>query len=372
MTDDFAAADRAWMAHALSLAANGIYTADPNPSVGCVIVADGVVVGEGWTSPVGGPHAERNALTSAGERARGATAYVTLEPCNHTGRTGPCAAALIDAGLARVVFATRDPNPKVAGGGADALTAAGIRVEGGLLEEAARSLIPGYFMRMTRGRPYIRSKLAISLDGRTALANGVSQWLTSEAARADVHLWRARSSAVLTGVGTVLADDPGLDARPADASLTFRPPARVIVDSRLSTPPDARLLSLPGERLIFTLSADRARAERLAARGAVIERVGGDRRCDLAEVAERLGVLEYNEVWVEAGAELNGALLRAGLIDELLVYIAPKLLGSDARGMFDLGELTSLEQCPQLAIIDTVSIGGDLRLRARPVAASTA
>lgn len=354
------------MRRAIELAGRGLYTADPNPRVGCVLVNAGERVGEGWHVMAGGPHAERVALAAAGAAARGATAYVTLEPCNHTGRTGPCSDALIAAGVARVVCASRDPNPRVSGGGIDALRAAGIEVETGALETEARALNPGYWMRALRGRPLMRSKLAVSLDGRTALGNGVSQWLTGEAARADVHHWRARSSAVLTGIGTLLADNPSLDARLADSSVAVRQPSRIVLDTQLRTPLSAKTLSLPGERLIFTIASDPDKVAALAASGVKVERVDGNRECDLQAVARRLGELEFNEIWIEAGPRLNGALISAGLIDELVIYIAPMLLGNAARGMFDLGEFTALEHCPRLVLEEVVPVGADLRVIARP------
>ena len=356
------------MRRALALAERALYTADPNPRVGCVLVNDDdVVVGEGWHARAGEPHAEVAALAAAGTAAQGTTAYVTLEPCNHRGRTGPCSEALIAAGVARVVCAMRDPNPAVAGGGEAALAAAGIPVEIGVLELDARRLNPGYLSRAERGRPFIRSKLAISLDGRTALANGASQWLTSEAARADVHRWRARSSAVLTGIGTVVGDDPSLDARLDDSAIDVLQPARVVVDSSLQTPVSARTIALPGDVIVLTVSDDGPGADALRAKGVRVERVadvGG--RCDLAAVARKLGELEINEVWVEAGAALNGALLEAGLIDELVVYLAPIVLGDGARRMFDLGGLDTLAQAPRFDVTDRSVFGPDLRIVAVP------
>ena len=365
------ATDYEHMAHALQLAANGLYDTAPNPAVGCVLVKDARVVGTGFTAPAGGPHAEIVALKAAGAAARGATAYVTLEPCRHTGRTGPCTRALVEAGVARVVFAGHDPNPRVNGGGAAELEAAGIAVEGGVMEAAAEPLNRGFFTRMRLGLPYVRSKLAVSLDGRTALANGQSQWITSAAARSDVHRWRARSSAVLTGSGTIVDDDPSLDARREeagiDAALGIKQPLRVVVDARLKTPPGAKTLSRPGEVLVLTTRAlDDRRAEALRAAGARVERVAGDaEHCDLRAVVEHLGSLEVNDVWVEAGAGLNGALLRVGLIDELIIYIAPKLLGASARGMFELPALESLADGYGVSFDDVRKIGGDLRITAR-------
>lgn len=359
------------MARALKLAANGLYDTAPNPAVGCVLVKNARVIGEGWTAPAGGPHAEAMALKAAGAAARAATAYVTLEPCCHTGRTGPCTRALAEAGVARVVFAGHDPNPRVNGGGAAELTAAGIAVEGGVMERAAEPLNRGFFTRMRTGLPYVRSKLAVSLDGRTALANGKSQWITSAAARSDVHRWRARSSAVLTGSGTIVDDDPSLDARREeagiDAALGIKQPLRVVVDARLKTPAGAKTLSRPGEVLVLTSRAlDDSQAAALRAAGARVERVAGNaEHCDLRAVIEHLGSLEINDVWVEAGAGLNGALLREGLIDEFIIYMAPRLLGASARGMFEIPALESLADGYGLSFDDVRRIGGDLRITAR-------
>jgi diaminohydroxyphosphoribosylaminopyrimidine deaminase/5-amino-6-(5-phosphoribosylamino)uracil reductase len=365
------AEDRERMREAIALAERGLYDTAPNPSVGCVIVNGGRVVGTGWTAPAGGPHAERVALAAAGAAARGATAYVTLEPCCHTGRTGPCSRALIEAGIARVVFAGRDPNPRVNGGGSAELAGAGVSVEGGVLEQEAAPLNRGFFARMTRGLPWVRSKLAVSLDGRTALANGQSQWITSAAARADVHRWRALSSAVLTGSGTIVDDDPSLDARREEAgipeSIGIKQPLRAIVDARLKMPATARTLTLPGEVLVLTTQApDVAAARALAAAGARVERVAGDgAHCDLRAVVERLAALEINDVWVEAGASFNGALLAAGLIDELIVYVAPKVFGDSARGMFQVPAIESLAQAYGFEFEDVRQVGPDLRIIAR-------
>jgi diaminohydroxyphosphoribosylaminopyrimidine deaminase / 5-amino-6-(5-phosphoribosylamino)uracil reductase len=365
------AIDHEHMARALQLAANALFDTAPNPAVGCVLVNGSRVVGTGWTAPAGGPHAEIVALRAAGAAARGATAYVTLEPCCHTGRTGPCTKALREAGVARVVFAGRDPNPRVNGGGAAELIAAGIAVEGGVMEIEAEPLNRGFFTRMRRGLPYVRSKLAVSLDGRTALANGTSKWITSAAARADVHRWRARSSAVLTGSGTIVDDDPSLDARREEAeipeSIGIKQPLRVVIDARLKMPPSAKTLSLPGEVLVLTTRAlDDPKAAALRAAGARVEQVAGDaEHCDLRAVIGRLGALEVNDVWVEAGAGLNGALLKAGLIDELIIYMAPSVLGSTARGMFDVPALESLADATRVTFDDVSKIGGDLRITAR-------
>ena len=363
--------DHEHMARALQLAANGLYDTAPNPAVGCVLVKDARVIATGWTAPAGGPHAEIVALEAAGDAARGATAYVTLEPCCHTGRTGPCTKALIEAGVARVVFAGHDPNPLVAGGGAVELTAAGVAVEGGVMERAAEPLNRGFFTRMRTGLPYVRSKLAVSLDGRTALANGASQWITGASARADVHRWRARSSAVLTGSGTIVDDDPSLDARreeaQIDASVGLKQPLRVVIDAKLKMPSSAKTLSRPGEVLVLTTRAlDDPAAQALRAAGARLNRVAGNaEHCDLRAVIQRLGELEINDVWVEAGAGLNGALLHAGLIDELIIYMAPRLLGDSARGMFSVPALQSLADDYRVELDDFRKVGADLRITAR-------
>jgi diaminohydroxyphosphoribosylaminopyrimidine deaminase/5-amino-6-(5-phosphoribosylamino)uracil reductase len=296
---------------------------------------------------------------------------VTLEPCCHIGRTGPCSRALIEAGVARVVFAGHDPNPRVDGAGAAELAAAGIAVEGGVLEGAAEPLNRGFFTRMRRGTPWVRSKLAASLDGRTALKNGTSRWITSAAARADVHRWRARSSAVVTGSGTIVDDDPSLDARREEAGIAagvgIKQPLRVIVDAKLKTPPAARTLTLPGEVLVLTTrSLEDPKAAALRTAGARIEQVAGDgEHCDLRAVLERLAKHEINDVWVEAGAGFNGALLRAGLIDELIIYMAPRLLGDSARGMFSVPAIESLAAGWTLTLDDVRRLGPDLRVTAR-------
>ena len=352
------------MSRAVELARRGLFSADPNPRVGCVLVKEGQIVGEGWHERAGGPHAEREALARAGADSAGATAYVTLEPCSHTGRTGPCADALIEARVARVVCALTDPNPVVDGTGVRRLREAGVDVDVGVMEAAAAALNPGYVTRMNKGRPLVRSKLAASLDGRTALANGESQWITGEAARRDVHLWRARSSAVLTGIGTVLADDPGLDARLPATDPPILQPARVIVDSNLRTPPGARTLKLPGSVFVFGSRDAPRSAVALERAGARVEMAPGERHCDLARVMTRLGELQFNEVWVEAGASLNGALLEAGLVDELVIYLAPQVLGADARGMFAIEPLASLDGRIELEYREIRKLGRDLRITA--------
>lgn len=341
-------------------------TTHPNPRVGCVLLAAERIVGEGWHEWAGEAHAEVMALRAAGGEAAGATAYVTLEPCSHHGRTGPCVDALIAARVARVVFAQRDPDPRVDGRGAERLRAAGIEVECGLMEREAAELNAGFNKRMACGTPWMRVKLAMSLDGRTALANGASQWITGEAARQDVQHWRARSSAVLTGIGTVLADDPRLDVRLPAARP--RPPLRIVLDSGLRMPSGARLLDRPGEVLIFTASADPERRAALEARGARIESVPQPMpgHLDLPRVLTRLGAAQMNEIQVEAGPTLAGALIQAGLADELLIYAAPVLLGPDAKPLAALPRLDALPAAPRFDIVESAVIGTDLRLRLRP------
>ena len=348
-----------------------MYTTTPNPRVGCVLIRDGQVIGEGWHEKAGQPHAEINALGNVGVPegnprgtggTAGCTAYVTLEPCSHHGRTPPCTDALIAAGVTRVVAAMQDPNPLVAGQGLAILRSAGIAVDCGLMEDAARELNIGFVSRMTRGRPWLRLKVAMSLDGKTALNNGVSQWITSPDARRDAHAWRARSCAVLTGFGTVRDDNPRLNVREIE---TLRQPRPVVIDSRLETPLDARLLA--GGALIFCARHDAAKIASLTERGAevvVLPDVAG--KVDLAAMLTELGKRGFNEVLVEAGAKLNASLLRSGLVDELLIYQAPVLLGDKARGMADLPELLELTGAQRLTIIDRRMVGVDQRILARP------
>lgn len=353
--------DNVWMAHALQLAARGLNTTSPNPRVGCVLVRDGHNVGEGWHVRTGEPHAETHALQAAGDAARGATAYVTLEPCSHHGRTPPCADALIAAGVRRVVVATQDPNPQVAGEGLARLRAAGITVECGLMEAAARELNIGFFSRMTRGRPWVRSKIGMSLDGRTALANGASKWITGSAAREDVQHWRARSCAVLTGSGTVLADDPELNVR---LLASERQPLRVVLDSTLQMPAWARLLKTPGV-MVYSALADAGKIAALEQAGAQVRVMANAQgQVDLPQMLDDLAGHGVNEVLVEAGSTLNGALLQAGLVDELLLYVAPQLLGDQARGVAQLGELMTLDQRIELVWRDVRQVGEDLRILA--------
>jgi diaminohydroxyphosphoribosylaminopyrimidine deaminase/5-amino-6-(5-phosphoribosylamino)uracil reductase len=357
----FTPEDHRHMAEALRLAERGRRTTTPNPRVGCVILRGGEVVGRGWHERAGGPHAEIAALAEAGARAAGADLYLNLEPCAHQGRTPPCAEALVRAGVRRVLAAMQDPNPLVAGKGFGILRAAGIAVENGLLEAEARELNVGFVSRMTRGRPWVRLKLAASLDGRTALANGRSQWITGEAARRDAHRLRAEACAVLTGIGTVRDDDPRLTARDVGAS---RQPLRVVVDSRLEIPPAARVLE--GGALVFCAVEDAARSRALAERGAdVVVLPGPGGKVDLAAMMRELARRGFNEVLVEAGFKLNGSLLAAGLVDELVIYLAPHLLGDSARGMFSLPVLEDLSGRRELAIRDLRPVGRDLRIVAR-------
>jgi diaminohydroxyphosphoribosylaminopyrimidine deaminase/5-amino-6-(5-phosphoribosylamino)uracil reductase len=355
------------MQRALALAERALYTTPPNPRVGCVVVRDGVMVGEGYHERPGEPHAEVHALRTAGPAARGAIAYVTLEPCNHFGRTPPCVDALLAAGVKRVVAAMRDPN-QLAAGGAERLRAGGVEVDFGLLEDEARALNPGFISRVTRGRPWLRMKIAASLDGRTALADGRSRWITGAEARRDGHHWRARACAVLTGIGTVREDDPQLNVREV---ATTRQPLRIVVDSRLEVPLGARILGAPGtagqpEVLVAAAKEDAGKMAALRARGVEVVVLPDARgKVDLAALVRELGRRGLSEVHVEAGTSLNGSLLQAGVIDELLVYLAPKIIGDTARGMFKLPELASLDQALGLDITSITPVGQDLRILAR-------
>jgi diaminohydroxyphosphoribosylaminopyrimidine deaminase/5-amino-6-(5-phosphoribosylamino)uracil reductase len=357
----FSPDDHAHMAHALRLAEKGLYSTSPNPRVGCVVVRDGKVAGSGWHQFAGGPHAEINALAAAGRAARGAAAYVTLEPCSHHGRTPPCAEALIAAGVARVIMAMEDPNPLVVGKGAALLRQAGVEVFAGLMETQAKALNAGFISRMTRQRPWVRMKIAASLDGKTALNNGASQWITSELARRDGHRLRARSCAVLTGIGTVLADNPELNVRYVE---TPRQPLRVVLDSGLRIPQDSRVLR--GESaLIFTASAGEEKIAVLRSMGAtVIPLPGADGQVDLGKMMQALASLGINELLVEAGPRLNGALIQARLVDELVIYLAPYLIGHAARGMAELPELAFLQEKRALIVHELRSIGTDIRISA--------
>ena len=359
--------DPAFMRDALGRAAQAIGLSEPNPRGGCVITAsDGNVLGRGHTQQAGGPHAEVMALRDAAERGhevRGATAYVTLEPCSHHGRTPPCCDALINAGLARVVVAAQDPNPLVAGQGMARLRAAGIAAQTGVLAEESRELNIGFFSRMLRNRPWVRLKTAVSLDGRTALENGLSQWITGDIARADGHAWRKRAGAVLTGVGTVLEDNPRLDVRFVE---TAHQPLRVIVDSRLETPTTARILEPPGSVLIYAAGPDKPRREALMARGAEVTLApGANGKVDLASMLTDLAQRGINELHVEAGHKLSGSFVREGLVDEFLVYQAPKLLGA-GHGLASFGPIETLDEALALRFVSVDRLGDDLRLIARP------
>ncbi len=362
------------MARALALAARGLYTTDPNPRVGCVLVRDGDIVGEGHHYRAGEPHAEPLAIAAAGARAAGATAYVTLEPCCHRGRTPPCTEALIEAGVRDLVIGAEDPNPLVAGKGLRMLATAGIPATAGVLAADSAALNPGFFKRMHTGRPYVRCKLATSLDGRTAMASGESRWITGEPARLDVQRLRARSSAVLTGIGTVLADDPSLNVRapvstfPGVRSASdLLQPLRVVLDPRLEMPLTARMLGLPGRTLVVTARRDDRAEERLMRAGAEVVVLEGDGTAiTLGGLLDYLGGRGVNELLVEAGATLAGALLAAGLVDELVIYMAPHLMGSDARGLFDLPGLARMDDRVPLGIVDTRFVGEDIRITARP------
>ncbi|CAG4894705.1 bifunctional diaminohydroxyphosphoribosylaminopyrimidine deaminase/5-amino-6-(5-phosphoribosylamino)uracil reductase RibD [Paraburkholderia gardini] len=371
----FSQTDFVHMEHALALAKRGMYTTDPNPRVGCVLVKNDEVIGEGYTQPAGQDHAEIRALKDARSRGhdlRGATAYVTLEPCSHFGRTPPCASALIDAQVERVIAAMEDPNPQVSGRGLSMLRDAGIEVRCGLLEHEARELNIGFVSRMTRGRPWVRMKVAASLDGRTGLPSGESQWITGEAARADGHAWRARASAILTGIGTVKEDNPRMTVRAVD---TPRQPRRVLIDSQLDVPPEAQIL-VGAPTLIFCGNLDERhteRAEALRARGAeIVQMANANGKVDLPAMLKALGERGVNELHVEAGYKLNGSLLREGCVDELLIYLAPSLLGMDSMSMFNLVAPSSLAGRTQLRFHGIDRVGDDLRILARfaPPAAS--
>ncbi len=375
--------DEYYMARAFELARKGRFTTTPNPNVGCVIVNNGEIVGEGFHVKAGGPHAEVHALRMAGERARGATAYVTLEPCSHHGRTPPCADALLAAGISRVVAAMQDPNPEVAGRGLYRLKQAGVEVSNGLMLSEAEAVNLGFLKRMRTGFPYVQLKMAASLDGRTAMASGESQWITSAAARQDVQRFRAESSAILSSSATVLADDPSLTVRwselgdetqsqyPAlssNASASaedVRQPLRVIVDSKNRVTPQHKLVQQPGETLLARLQAD-DKVWPDAVQQLTVPATS-DNRVDLVILMMQLAKRQVNSVWVEAGSELAGALLQAGLVDELIVYMAPKLLGQNGRALCVLPGLESLADAPNFEFSDIRQVGPDLRLRLKPV-----
>jgi len=352
------------MTLALQLAEQGLYTTTPNPRVGCVIVKNHQIIGQGAHLKAGEPHAEVLALRKAGANAKGADVYVTLEPCNHHGRTPPCVDALIQAGVARVVVAMQDPNPLVAGNGIQRLQANGIQVEVGLMASVANTLNVGFVSRMTRGLPYVRCKVAASLDGKTALNNGKSQWITSDPARQDVQHWRAQSCAIITGIGTVLADNPSMTVRLPN---TTRQPLRVIVDGHLQTPADAKLLQ-NGQTLIAYASDPNHQVGSLNAAGAdCLHLPDANARVDLKALLANLAQRGINEVLLEAGQGLNGVFLQAGLIDEFIFYFAPKLMGADAKGMFAMPAFTKMQQAIDLQIFDVRQVGADIRVRAKPI-----
>ena len=364
----FSATDHAMMARALRLAARGAYTTRPNPMVGCVVAQGDRVVGEGWHQRKGGPHAEVFALQAAGDKAKGATAYVTLEPCAHTGSTGPCADALVAAGVTRVVGAMRDPFPKVDGAGFEKLQAAGIAVETGLMEAQARALNRGFLSRIERGRPWVRVKLATSLDGRSALASGDSKWISGEASRQDVQRWRARAGAILTGAGTVLIDDPQLTVR-MDDGAEFVPPLRVVLDPGLATVARGRIRE--GEAPTLYLHAPDVKLPR----GMQVDHAHvdvRDGRFDLEAVLKLLGERGINEVQVEAGATLAGAFLASGLVDELLLYVAPVILGSEARPLFDGLDIGQMSERMRMRIVETRRLGEDVRVVLEPAPVAVA
>lgn len=365
----FTAADHALMSRALELAHRGLYSTDPNPRVGCVLVRRGEVVGEGYHRRAGEAHAEVEALKVAGARAQGATAYVTLEPCAHHGRTPPCAAALIDARVARVIYGAADPDPRVNGAGAATLAAAGIEVAGGCLRTACEALNSGFRSRLTRGRPFVRLKLAASLDGRTALANGESKWITAEAARGDVQRLRARSSAILTGGATVRADDPRLTVRDSSLQMHGRIPLRVVLAGRDAIRADARVFREAGPCLVYTAQAQAPWLDAIRATGAAVEAVpaeGASHRPGLSAVLGSLAARGVNELLVESGPALAGGLLAAGLVDELVLYQAMTLLGPDAAPLAALPRLTSLLNRHAFRLLDLRQVGPDLRLTLVP------
>lgn len=362
--------DHHFMARALQLAEQGVYTTHPNPRVGCVLVKNGVIIGEGFTQPAGQAHAEVQALQNASESVENATAYVTLEPCSHTGKTPPCADALIAAGIKRAVIATLDPNPKVAGRGVKKLVEANIEVKLGVQEVQARALNAGFMKRMEHGRPFVRVKLAMSLDGKTALQSGESQWITGPKARQDVQYLRAQADAILTGSGTVLADNPSLNVRLSAAELGIetpvRQPLRVVLDTKLKTPIDAKLLKLVGDTLIYTCADAADKISNLQKAGAIIHPFSAP-RIELSAVLDDLANREINEVHVEAGATLCGALIAEQLVDELIIYMAPTLLGGDARSLLALPQLQSMQDKINLNIQDIRAIGADWRITASPI-----
>ncbi len=371
---DFSAADHRFMARALQLARKGLTTAHPNPRVGCVLVRADTIVGAGWHERTGAAHAEVNALAMAGIEAAGATAYVTLEPCAHQGRTGPCTRALLDAGVAQVICAMEDPSAHASGRGLSQLAEGGMKVASGLMRAAAETLNAGFLSRVRRGRPFVRLKIACSIDGATAMHDGRSQWISGAASRADVQRLRAMSGAILTGIGTLLADDPLLTVRPPESSIEepplreplLRQPLRAIVDSKLRTPPRSRLLTESGQIAIFCLD-DSGRSELESAGARVFQVPAAPGGVDLSSVLALLAD-EYlvNDLLVEPGSALAGNLLAAGLVDELVIYQAPHIMGSETRGMFNTPEWTRFGSGQPLEIIDVRRVGPDTKITARP------
>jgi len=362
----FSANDNEFMSRAIRLAKKGLYTTHPNPRVGCVITKDNTIVGEGWHKKSGEAHAEINALNQAGKLAQGAIAYVTLEPCCHTGKTPPCTTSLIKAGITRVVAAMQDPHEKVAGKGFEILQAAGIEVKVGLLEQQAQCLNPGFIKRMQHGRPFVRIKMAMSVDGRTAMASGESQWITSESARNDVQHWRAQSSAMLTGIGTILSDNPSLTVRQNNESLdelAIDQPLCVILDSHLQLPVDAKVIQRPGKILVFTNSTEQQKVVSLEEVGVQVVHVNKSvNGLDLDQILAHLASIEINEVMIEAGATLAGSFIESGLVDELIIYMAPVLMGDQARALFHLPIIEKMSQKIQLNIKEIRQFGEDIRI----------
>ncbi len=366
--------DVEYMQHAIRLAKKGLYTTDPNPSVGCVVVKDNVIVGEGWHQYAGEAHAEINALKQAAGKAKDATVYVTLEPCSHTGKTPPCADALINAGVKKVIAAMKDPNPLVAGSGLKKLHHAGIETDSGLLEDQARELNPGFIKRMEAGRPFVRVKLAMSMDGRTAMASGESQWISSEASRDDVQRLRAESSAILTGIDTVLADDPSMNVRLTAEQLdagsntdsaikAIMQPKRIVLDSQFRMPSDAKIFSVDGECIVYT-TVNMDNKSRYPFIIETCETLDG--KIDLHALMKDLAKKELNLLHVEAGSVLCGALLKNDLVDEIIIYMAPHIMGDNAKGLFHLPELEQMKDRISLNIKDVRSIGNDIRITAQP------
>lgn len=373
-----------WMSQAIQLAQRGLYTTDPNPRVGCVLVKGNRLVGQGWHQYAGQGHAEVNALAQAQQQANGATAYVTLEPCSHTGKTPPCTEALIKAGIAQVIVAMQDPNPLVAGKGLKTLENHGMEVQCGLLAAQAAALNPGFISRMQRARPWVRCKMAISLDGRTAMKNGASKWITGAAARSDVQRWRARSSAILTGINTVLEDDPSMTVRPGDWQGEFpeawlgpegmdeakvRQPIRIILDSDLRIASTAKILSAAAQSWLFhrpNANLEQKKKKLINQGAKVVALKSKTESVDIAQLLQYLAEQEINEVWLESGATLAGKFVQLGLVDEFIIYMAPKLMGHNARGLFNLPGIDAMADSLDLEWQDIRQVGNDLRIIARP------